>query len=270
MKAFKFFENDFLLNSIPTGFPELDKITRGWLRGNLIMIAAPPRMGKTAFALSMLKNNLVLGNSSGIWFSTFLSKNQFTHMFICNYLEIDIKEITFGKVEQKIINEINELFKCNDFYFNDNPNLSIKKVNQILASFKNNTLPDFIIIDSLNYYEFNTSGQNIAENLTNLKLLELKAIARRFNIPVVVFYDCKFPNITTSEFCTEFVKLKFNRYLIDTLCYIYRPEYFKITENEVGESTLGKAFFIVAQNRGKTGTVLFTYKPEYFKFKASG
>jgi replicative DNA helicase len=267
MKSFTLADYDLSLNSISSGFQKLDSLIGGWQRGDLIMIAAPSRMGKTAFALSMLKNNLVLGNSSGIWFSTFLSRNQFTRMFISNHAEIDIVDIVLGKIDEKLINEINELFKCNDFYFYDKPNLSVKKINQILSSFTVDTLPDLILIDNLNYFELNTSEQNIAENLTNLKLLELKAIARRFNIPVIVLYDCDFPNDSTTEFCTEFVKLKFNRYLIDTLCYIYRPEYFRIIENEVGESTLGKAFFIVAQNRGKTGTVLFEYEPKFFKFK---
>jgi len=267
MKQFKIFENELSLNSISSGFQELDILIGGWQRGDLIMIASPTRMGKTAFALSMLKNNLVLGNTSGIWFSTFLSRNQFTHMFISNYGEIDIKEITFGKVEQNLINKINELFKCNDFYFYDNPNLSSKKINQFLADLNIDNLPDFILVDNLNYFELNTSKKNTVKKQTNNKLVELKGIARRFNIPVIVLYDCDFPECKTSEFCTQFVKLNFNRYLIDTLCYIYRPEYFKIIENEVGESTMCKAFFIVAQNRGKTGSVLFEYKPKFFKFK---
>ncbi|MFZ4402073.1 MAG: DnaB-like helicase C-terminal domain-containing protein, partial [Bacteroidales bacterium] len=231
MKHFNFSENDFSLNSIPSGFTELDKITGGWQRGNLIMIAAPFRMGKTAFALSMLRNNFLLENSSVIWFSTFLSKNQFIRMFISNYAEIQIEEITIGKVDEKLINEINELFKYNDFYFYDNPNLNVKKINQILAAFNTDNLPDFILIDNLNYFEQNSSEQKTEVNHTNMKLIELKAIARRFNIPVLVLYDCNFPDSKTSEFCTQFVKLNFSRYLIDTLCYIYRPEYFKIVEN---------------------------------------
>jgi replicative DNA helicase len=124
MKHFNFSENDLLLNYVPSGFTELDKITGGWLRGNLIMIAAPFRMGKTAFALSIMHNNLLLENSSVIWFSTFLSKNQFTRMFVSHYAEIKIEEINLGKIDQKLISEINEVFITHDFYFYDNPNLN--------------------------------------------------------------------------------------------------------------------------------------------------
>ena len=187
-------------------------------------------------------------------------------MFLSHYIEIKIEDIIIGKIDQKIISEINQLFEIHDFYFYDNPNLSIKKINQILADFNTDNLPDFIIIDNLNYFELIASEQITKEKSTNKKLIELKSIARRFNIPVLVLYDCILPDSKTSEFCTQFVKLKFNRYLIDTLCYIYRPEYYKIIENEIGESTLGKAFFIVVQNRGKTGSVLFNYLPQYFKF----
>lgn len=56
--SFGLFEND----SITSGFNELDNITGGWLKGDLIMIAAPKRMGKTAFAISMLRNNLLMSN----------------------------------------------------------------------------------------------------------------------------------------------------------------------------------------------------------------
>jgi replicative DNA helicase len=267
MKSFKFYENDFSLNYVPSGFPELDIIAGGWLRGDLILIAAPPRMGKTAFTLSMLHNNLFLENTSSIWFSTYLSKNQFTRMFISNYAEIQIENIIIEKIDQKFLTEINQLFKNHDFYFYDNPNLNVKKINQILGSFNTDNLPDFILIDNLNYFEQNSSEQKTEVNHTNMKLIELKAIARRFNIPVLVLYDCNFQVSKNSEFCTQFVKLKFNRYLIDTLCYIYRPEYYKIVECEIGESTLGKAFFIIAHNRGKTGSVLFKYFPQYLKFK---
>ena len=118
MKHFNFSENDLLLNYVPSGFPELDKIIGGWLRGNLIMIAAPFRMGKTAFALSMLSNNLIQENKSVIWFSTFLSKNQFIKMFISNYAEIQIEDIIIEKIDQKLISEINDIFKHHVFYFN--------------------------------------------------------------------------------------------------------------------------------------------------------
>ena len=249
MKHFNFSENDLLLNYVPSGFTELDKITGGWLRGNLIMIAAPFRMGKTAFALSIMHNNLLLENSSVIWFSTFLSKNQFTRMFVSHYAEIKIEEINLGKIDQKLISEINEVFITHDFYFYDNPNLNVKKINQILAAFNIDNLPDYIIIDNLNCFEYKTTEKNKENEQTNKKLIELKAIARRFNIPIIVLYDCNFPDYSKIEFCTQFVKLKFNRYLVDILCYIYRPEFFRIVENEVGESTLGKAFIIVAQNR---------------------
>ena len=70
MKPFKLFDNELSLNTISSGFPELDNIIGGWQRGNLIMIAAPSRMGKTAFALSMLRHYLLLENKSGIWFSS--------------------------------------------------------------------------------------------------------------------------------------------------------------------------------------------------------
>ncbi len=127
MTPFKLFEKGFWLNSISSGYQDLDNIIGGWQRGDLNLIAAPPRMGKTAFALSMLQNNLLLGSMSGIWFSSFLSKNQFTNMFISHYAEIQIEEITQGKIDHKLFTDINEIFKTHDFYFYENPNLNTKK-----------------------------------------------------------------------------------------------------------------------------------------------
>ena len=130
------------------------------------------------------------------------------------------------------------------------------------------TLPECIIIDNLNYLEYNDLDKIANEELTNKKLFELKGIARKFNIAIIVLFDCEFSAIDgKNEFSADSVKLNFETSLIDTLCFIYRPEYYKVVENEVGESTLGKAFFIVGINRGLTGSVLFDYNSKTFSFK---
>ena len=264
--SFGLLEND----SITTGFNDLDNISGGWQRGDLIMIAAPARMGKTVFTLSMLRNNMVLNKNSFIWFSTFLSSNQFRRMFFCNHTDKVIEDIINGKVklEKTLVNEVNELFKNNDFYFYDKPNLTIKLINQILETFNSDTLPECLIIDNLNYLDFNKTEQFSNQKLTNKELIELKGLARKFNISIIVLFECVFPKLDgTDEFCVDSVRLGFDISLVDNLCYIYRPEFYKIIENEVGESTLGKAFFIISQSRYKTGSVLFEYNPKTFSFK---
>ena len=266
IERFKFglFENDF----ITSGFDELDNITGGWQKGDLIMIAAPKRMGKTAFALSMLHNHIVKNSNSFIWLSTFLSTNQFSKMFYCNHTQWKIEEIIKSKLNDTLTNEVKELFRLNDFYFHDKPNLNCIKIQQILESFNPDTMPECVIIDNLNYLEFNDLDKIANEELTNKKLFELKGIARKFNIVIIVLFDCEFPEIAgKDEFCVDFIKLNFDKSLIDTLCFIYRPEYYKVVETEVGESTLGKAFFIVGINRGLTGSVLFDYNSRIFSFK---
>ena len=265
--SFGLFENE----SITSGFNKLEDITGGWQRGDLIMIAAPVRMGKTAFAISMLRNNLLMSNKSIIWLSTFLSANQFRRMFFCNHTGANNEDVIIGQVNGILINEVHEIFLNNNFYFYDKPNLTNKLINQILDSLSIDALPDYIIIDNLNYLEFITSEPYyIKEKQTNIKLLELKALAREFNIPIIVLFDCEFPDFKAKdEFCVDSVRLGFDITLVDTLCFIHRPEYYKIIENEKGESTLGKAFFLVAQSRYKTGFVLLEYNPLTFSFKQS-
>lgn len=129
-------------------------------------------------------------------------------------------------------------------------------------------MPECVIIDNLNYLEYNALDKIANEELTNKKLLELKGIARKFNIVIIVLFDCVFPAIDEKdEFSADSVKLNFETSLIDTLCFIFRPEYYKVVENDIGESTLGKAFFIVGINRGLTGSVLFDYNSKTFSFK---
>jgi replicative DNA helicase len=268
MKDFKSIITQLMQDSvIKSGFNDIDQITYGWQNGNLIMIAAPARMGKTPFALSMLLNAVDKFDYSFMWFSTYLSVNQLGSMLICNQEGITSEQLSSKKTNDKLMTESISKNKFISLYFDDQPNLNSEKINRTIESFIENNVPDCIIVDDLNYLCLNSSNTvTDVYDSTNIKLLGLKSLARKFNIPVIVLYECDFPENMGSEFEIEQIKLDFKSSLVDTLCFLFRPEYYKVIEYGNGVSTLGNAHFIIAQNRGLTGEVILKYDPIHFKF----
>lgn len=268
MKDLKSVIGQIMNNStVKSGFDNIDKITSGWQNGNLIMIAAPSRMGKTPFALSMLLNAVEKYEYCFMWFSTHLSLNQLGNMLICNQEGITIDQLFSEKTNMNYMDKLMNKNKFISLYFDDQPYLNSAKIDSTIESFVEVNMPDCIIIDNMNYLDLNCSN-SVTNNYDsiNIKLLDLKSLARKYNIPVIVLYEYNFPEDMGSDFKKEQIKLDFKSSLVDTLCYLYRPEYNKVIEYKNGESTLGNAHLIIIQNHGKSGEVILKFDPLHYKF----
>ena len=210
---------------ILSGFETIDDITSGWERGTLIMIAAPERMGKTPFAISMLINGLTRFNYGYTWYSTNLSVSQLMHMLVSNQTGMSIDMNILQPVEVSALNDLFRQYRMMNMNFEDEPDLNCKKINKQLEEMRNIKLPDCVIVDSLNYLNFSGSMSEKEEiRNINSNLVELKAIARKYDIPVIVLYEFDFDENIGAEFVMENLTLNFKHMLVDTLCFIYRYE----------------------------------------------
>ncbi len=263
-------------SGLATGFTALDKITSGWQNSDLVIIAARPAMGKTAFVLSMAKNMAVNYNTPVAVFSLEMSNVQLVNRLIVNVCEIPGDKIKSGRLEQyeweQLNYKIKELYET-PIYLDDTPSLSVFELRTKARRLVREHGIKCIIIDYLQL--MNASGMNFGSREQEVSMISrsLKGLAKELNIPIIALSQLNrgVENRQGAEGKRpQLADLRESGAIeqdADMVCFIHRPEYYKITEDERGNSLVGLAEIIVAKHRnGATGDVRLRFKSEFAKF----
>ena len=251
------------LSGLRTGFDGLDKITSGWQDSDLIIIAARPAMGKTAFVLSMAKN---------MAFSLEMSNVQLVNRLIVNVCEIPGEKIKSGRLEsyewEQLDFKIKELYDA-PIYIDDTPSLSVFELRTKARRLVREHGIRCIIIDYLQL--MNASGMNFGSREQEVSTISrsLKGLAKELNIPIIALSQLN-RGVESRQGAEgkrpQLADLRESGAIeqdADMVCFIHRPEYYKITEN----SLVGLAEIIIAKHRnGATGDVRLRFKNEFAKF----
>lgn len=264
------------LSGLRTGFDGLDKITSGWQNSDLIIIAARPAMGKTAFVLSMAKNMAVNNSSPVALFSLEMSNVQLVNRLIVNVCEIPGEKIKSGQLApyewEQLDFKIKELYDA-PIFVDDTPSLSVFELRTKARRLVREHGIRCIIIDYLQL--MNASGMNFGSREQEVSMISrsLKGLAKELNIPIIALsqlnrgvenrqgHEGKRPQLADLR---ESGAIEQDA---DMVCFIHRPEYYKITEDERGNSLIGLAEIIIAKHRnGATGDVRLRFKNEFAKF----
>jgi len=263
-------------SGVPSGFHALDKITSGWQRSDLIIIAARPAMGKTAFVLSMAKNMGVDYNTPVAIFSLEMSNVQLVNRLIMNVCELEGEKIKNGQLDKqewnKLDKDIKELIGA-PIYIDDTPSLSIFELRSKARRLVKEHKVQCLIIDYLQL--MNASGMSFGSREQEVSIISrsLKGLAKELDIPIIALsqlnrgvegrsgLEGKRPQLSDLR---ESGAIEQDA---DMVCFIHRPEYYHLTEDAQGNSLLGIAEIIVAKHRnGATGDVQLKFKNVYAKF----
>ncbi|MDH8702153.1 replicative DNA helicase [Dysgonomonadaceae bacterium PH5-43] len=268
------------LSGVQTGFRDLDKITSGWQNSDLIIIAARPAMGKTAFVLSMAKNMAVNFNTPVAVFSLEMSNVQLVNRLIINVSEIPGEKIKSGKLEQYEWHQLDQKVKIlydAPIYVDDTPSLSVFELRTKARRLVKEHKVKCIIIDYLQL--MNASGMTFGSREQEVSIISrsLKGLAKELNIPIIALSqlnrsvenrsvkdgpEAKRPQLSDLR---ESGAIEQDA---DIVCFIHRPEYYKIYEDSQGRDLRGKAEIIIAKHRnGSTGDVLLSFKSDYIRFQ---
>lgn len=265
------------LSGLQTGFNELDKITSGWQNSDLVIIAARPAMGKTAFVLSMAKNMAVSYNYPIALFSLEMSNVQLVNRLIVNTCEIPGEKIKNGQLLpyewEQLDFKIKELYDA-PLFIDDTPSLSVFELRTKARRLVREHGVKMIIIDYLQL--MNASGMQYGSREQEVSMISrsLKGLAKELNIPIIALSQLnrgvegragaegKRPQLSDLR---ESGAIEQDA---DMVCFIHRPEYYKILEDEKGNSLIGLAEIIIAKHRnGATGDVLLRFKSEFARFQ---
>lgn len=260
------------LSGVPSGFTELDRMTNGWQPSDLLIIAARPAMGKTAFVLSMARNTAVEHKRPVALFSLEMASVQLVNRIIAMESEISSEKLKKGNLEdwewQQLEHKIRNLEDA-PIFIDDTPALSIFEFRAKLRRLVMQHKIELVIIDYLQL--MTAGGQASREQEVSTISRSLKAIAKELNVPIIALSQLnRSVEMRAGDKRPQLSDLRESGAIeqdADMVMFIHRPEYFGITEDEVGNSLIGMAEIIVAKFRsGGTGDVRLRFKKEFTRF----
>lgn len=268
------------ISGIPSGFTAVDRETGGWQNSDLIIIAARPAMGKTAFLLSMARNIAVERKIPLALFSLEMASVQLITRMISSETGISSEKLRTGKMSdeewERLFSNISELENA-PLYIDETPSLSIYDFRAKCRRLVMQHGVKIIMVDYLQLMTANTGGKAIGNREQEIATISrsLKAIAKELNVPVIALSQLSRTVETRPGKRPQLSDLRESGAIeqdADIVSFIFRPEYYKITEWDNDEegmksSTENQAELIIAKHRnGATADVRLSFFKNIGKF----
>ena len=255
-------------SGVESGFQDLDNVTNGFQPSDLILIAARPSMGKTAFALNVALQAAMKNNSVAI-FSLEMSKEQLGHRLLSTYSQIDSQRLRSGDLsEDEITSIVYALEKMSDlkFFIDDTPGISVMELRSKARRLKNEQGLDLILIDYLQLMQGRESRtvDSRQQEISDISR-SLKSLARELKVPVIALSQLSRGVELRAEKRPQLSDLRESGSLeqdADIVMFLYREEYYDHdTENK------SLAELLVAKNRnGPTTNITLQFQKEIMRF----
>lgn len=244
------------INGIPTGFNQLDKLTSGFKGSELLILAARPAMGKTALVLSMARNIVIDYKLPVAIFSLEMSALQMVMRMVSNESGLEQDKLKKGNLAQHEWEQLNAKVAALSeapFFIDDTPGLSVFELRAKARRLKAQHDIQMIIIDYLQL--MNAGGKDGGNRQEEISIISrsLKIIAKELNVPVIALSQLSRAVETRGgDKRPQLSDLRESGAIeqdADMVMFIYRPEYYEITEDAEGNSTIGLTEVIVAKHR---------------------
>lgn len=263
------------VSGIPTGFVQLDKLTSGWQRSDMIIVAARPAMGKTAFVLSMARNIAVEHKKAVAVFSLEMSSTQLVTRLIASESGISSEKLRKGDLndsEFAVLHQHISRLTNAPIFIDDTPGLNIFELRAKCRRLKSQHNVELIIIDYLQLMTAGAEGSKGGNREQEISQISrsIKSIAKELDVPIIALSQLSRAVETRGgdkkPMLSDLRESGAIEQDADLVCFLYRPEYYKIHEDEHG-STLGIGEVIVAKHRnGAIDTVRLRFIPDLAKF----
>ena len=264
--------HDGTFSGVPSGFTELDRFTSGWQKSDLIVIAARPGMGKTAFVLTMARNIAVTFKKPIAFFSLEMSSVQLVTRLISAESQLPADKLKKGNLEsyewEQLNAKIGTLIGA-PMYIDDSPSLNIFDFRAKCRRLKQQFDIQLVVIDYIQLMSGIGDKGNREQEISNISR-SLKSLAKELDIPVIALSQLNRSVETRSTnkkpVLSDLRESGAIEQDADMVIFIYRPEYYNITDDEKG-STIGMADLIIAKHRnGPTGEVRLRFIGKYASF----
>ena len=266
-KITKLYENKAGLTGLPTGFRDLDRMTSGLQPSDLILVAARPSMGKTAFTLNIAQNVGVRQHKTVAFFSLEMSQEQLVQRILCQISHIDSQKLRTGQINSyeewtRLTDAGDKLYQA-PIYIDDTPGISVAEMRSKARRLKSEHGLDLIVVDYLQLMQ----GRNAESRQQEISEISrsLKALARELKVPLIALSQLSRSVESRQDKRPMLSDLRESGALeqdADIVSFLYREDYYdKETENQhITEVILAK------HRNGPVGSIKLYFKGEYTLF----
>ncbi|MCB9210389.1 MAG: replicative DNA helicase [Ignavibacteriales bacterium] len=259
--------------SVPTGYFALDEMLGGFQKSDLIIVAARPSMGKTAFALSAARNAAVDHKAPIAIFSLEMATVQLVTRLICAEARVNAHSVRTGKFKAedgpRISRTLGKLSEA-PIYIDDSPGQTVLEIRAKARRLKAEKNIGLIIIDYLQLMSSSTRMDSREREISTISR-SLKSLAKELNVPVIALSQLNRAVETRTDKRPQLSDLRESGSIeqdADVVIFLNRPEYYGITQFADGESTEGIAEIIVGKQRnGPTGDVRLKFIKDFARFE---
>jgi len=257
-------KDDF--TGIPSGFKALDKITSGWQKTDLIILAARPAVGKTAFALNLVMNAAMNKEKpTGVaFFSLEMSAGQLVKRMLSAVTEVPLEKISKGQLADHEIVQIHQRMPrlgSANIFIDDQAALNIFELRAKCRRLKQKYGLGMVIIDYLQLMQgSNDKGGNREQEISKISR-DLKGLAKELEIPIIALSQLNrgVENRTGAAKLPQLSDLRESGAIeqdADMVMFLYRPEYYGVDKNPEGEPIPGETWINIAKHRNGTTDVV--------------
>ncbi|MCR4709516.1 MAG: replicative DNA helicase [Clostridiales bacterium] len=252
----------------PTGFKDLDDVLNGLQKSNLVIIAARPAMGKTAFALNIAQQSAVSGGSSVLIFSLEMSKEQLGQRLLSSQSRVEMTKLQRGNLDKKDWERVNlalDEMQNAKIHIDDTPGISMVEIRNKCRRLKADKGLDLILIDYLQLMSSPERSDNRVGEISAISR-NLKLLAREMDCPVVALSQLSRAPEQRPDHHPNLADLRESGSIeqdADVVMFLYRDDYY----NKENSEKPGVCEINIAKNRsGPTKTIELTWVSRYTKF----
>lgn len=261
------FSNKGGVTGIPSGYPDLDKMTSGFQRSDLIILAARPAVGKTAFALNVAQNIAVRAGETVAIFSLEMGKEQLVQRMLCAEANIDAGKMRTGFLEEddwpKLTMAVGTLSEA-PIFIDDTPGITVHDIRAKCRRLKSEQGLGLILIDYLQLIQGRGKGDNRQQEVSEISRT-LKLIARELHVPVIALSQLSRSVEQRQDKRPMMSDLRESGSIeqdADIVSFLYRDDYY----NPESERKNIIEVIIAKQRSGPTGTVELVFLKNFNKF----
>jgi replicative DNA helicase len=266
-------DHDGTYRGVPSGFSKLDRLTAGWQKSDLIVLAARPGMGKTAFVLSMARNISVDFKRPVAVFSLEMASVQLVTRLIASETRLSADKLKRGDLKdfewQQLNDRIGKLIDA-PLYIDDTPALTIFELRAKARRMKQQYNIELIIIDYIQLMQGSSDKGNREQEISNISR-SLKSLSKELDVPIIALSQLNRSVETRGGLKKPILSDLRESGAIeqdaDMVVFIYRPEYYKIDVMEDQTPSAGKAELIIAKHRnGALADIKMRFIAEFAQF----
>ncbi len=256
------------ITGVPTGFADLDFITAGLHKSDLVILAARPAMGKSAFALNLATNAAVRYNTPVAIFSLEMSKEQMTNRILCSEAMVDSNKVRTGKIEdddwQKLAEASGNLSQA-QIFIDDTPGISVMEIRAKCRKLKLEKNIGMVVIDYIQLVQGSNKRNGSREQEISEISRSLKILAKEINVPVIALSQLSRSVEQRPDHRPMLSDLRESGAIeqdADIVMFLYRDDYY----NQESEKKNIAEVILAKHRAGSTGTVELLWLGSYTKF----